>query len=355
MHSDIQYALKKLLDKYPQHKEEKALYDALKELLDKARKEDEAFIFKAENIANVVVNNIPNFFELKENTQSIKTGFMEFDRSFGGFLKGEYTIIAGRPSMGKSQFMVNIALNMLHLDYGVAYFSFDLNKTHLLSRFLACKSDVAVSKILQNKLSDAEKVQVEKDAVEISTKNLFICDATVYKIEAMEEECRRLVKEQKVEVIFIDYIQMIDNMINSGSYYNRDRELGKISRKFKKLAMDLNIAVICSSQLNRSVESRGGEKKPYLSDLRDSGNIEQDADKVIFIYRPEYYGLSEDQDGQSTKYLTEIIIAKNRNGSIGSLNLSRTPEFNGFKEYEYTIEEKVIEIPKDRLKDFDIF
>lgn len=355
MYSDIQYALKKLLDKYPQHKEEKALYDALKELLDKARKEDEEFEFKAENIGTVVVNNISNFFEVKENTQSIHTGFLEFDRTFGGFSKGEYTIIAGRPSMGKSQFLVSLALNMLNLDYGVAYFSFDLNKTHLLSRFMACKSGVAVSKILQNKLSDAEKAQVEKDAVEISTKKLYICDTAVYRIEALEEECRRLVKEHQLAVVFIDYIQMIDNMINSGAYYNRDREIGRISRKFKKLAMELNIAVICSSQLNRSVETRGGEKKPYLSDLRDSGNIEQDADKVIFIYRPEYYNLMEDQNGNSNKYLVEIILAKNRNGCTGSFNLSRTPEFTGFKDYEYTMEEKVIEIPKDRLKDFDIF
>lgn len=355
MHSDIQYALKKLLDKYPQHKEEKTLYDSLKDLLEKAKAEDEENVCKAENIGSIVVSNIPNLFETKENTQMIQSGFQVFDSTFGGFSKGEYTIIAGRPSMGKSQFLVNLALNMLDLDYGVAYFSFDLNKTHLLTRLLACKSKIAASKILQNKLTDSEKAQVEKDAVVISTKNLHICDAAIYKLEALEEECRRLVKEHQVTVVFIDYLQMIDNMINSGAYYNRDKEIGKISRKFKKLAMDLNIAIICSSQLNRSVETRGGEKKPYLSDLRDSGNIEQDADKVIFIYRPEYYGLSEDQYGNSNKYLVEIILAKNRNGSTGSFNLSRTPEFTGFKDYEFLIEEKMIEIPKDRLKDFDMF
>ncbi|MBK9633960.1 MAG: DnaB-like helicase C-terminal domain-containing protein [Bacteroidetes bacterium] len=355
MLTDFQRSLQKLLDKYPQYKAEKSLYDALSELLGKARKEDEDYECKTESIGSIVANNIPNLFEEKENTQAILTGFKEFDSRFGGLSKGEFTIIAGRPAMGKSLLMVNLALNMLQLDYSVAYFSFDLNKTHLLTRFLACKSDVESSKILQNKLSNIEKELVENAAVELSSKKLFICDTVVYKIEAMEEECRRLVKEQKVDVIFIDYLQMIDNLINIGSYYNRDREIGRISRKFKKLAMELNIAIICSSQLNRSVESRGGEKKPYLHDLRDSGNIEQDADKVIFMYRPDYYGLTHDYEGNETKNLVELIIAKNRNGCIGSINLLRTDKFTKFVDYEYYLDERTIEITKDRLSDFDFF
>lgn len=355
MHSDIQKSLQKLLDKYPQHREEKALYDALKELLAKMKAEEEEWECKAENIGSIVANNISGLLDPKEKTQIITTGFSDMDNTFGGFSKGEYAIIAARPSMGKSLFMVNLTLNMLELGYGVAYFSFDLNKTHLLTRLLSCKSDVEASRILHNKLTAEEKAAVENAAVAVSTNNLHICDASIYKIEALEAECRRLVKEQNVSIIFIDYLQMIDNMINSSSYYNRDREIGRISRKFKKLAMELNIAIICSSQLNRSVETRGGEKKPYLSDLRDSGNIEQDADKVIFIYRPEYYGLLEDMNGQSNKFLAEIIVAKNRNGYTGSFNLLRTPKFTGFKDFEVLIEDKVLEIPKDRLRDFDIF
>ncbi len=355
MHSNTIKSLQKLLDKYPQYKDEKALYNALQDLIDKERAEDEMFEYKAENIGSVVVNSIPFFFEENDNKQALKSGYSELDKTFGGFSKGEYIIIGGRPSMGKSQFLVNIAMNLLDSDCGVAYFSFDLNKTHLLARMLACKSGIAANKILQNKLSAVEKTKVETVAVEISTKNLHICDATIYKIETLEAECHRLVNEHQVSVVFIDYLQLIDNKIYSGNYYNRDREIGRISRIFKKISIELNIAVICSSQLSRSVETRGGEKKPYLSDLRDSGNIEQDADKVLFIYRPEYYGLTEGCNGESLKNIVEIIVAKNRNGYTGSFNIERTPEFTGFKNFINYIEEETIEIPKDRLRDFDIF
>jgi len=353
MHSDIQYALKKLLDKYPQHKEEKALYDALKELLDKARKEDEHLLNKSENIADIVVENIPALVEQSANKYIIHSGFRELDHKFGSFTKGEYIIIGGRPSMGKSQFVVNLCLNMLPL-HPVAYFSLDLNKTHLLVRLLAAKTTIAANSILQKQLSAEEITALEKAAVEISTSNLYISDLPVYDLQAFEDECRRLVKEHKVQVIAVDYLQLIGKP--SATYYsNRDRELATISRCIKNLAKDLNVLFLCVSQLSRSVETRGGDKKPQLSDLRDSGSLEQDADKVILLYRPEYYNLLEDCNGSSLKGKMEVIMAKNKHGRTGSIQLKRTQEFTSFLEVELIAPDSKLDIKADRMKDFDIY
>lgn len=353
MHIDIQKSLQKLLDKYPQHKEEKALYDALKELLDNARTVDEHLLCKADNIADIVVANIPALIEQSEKKYIIHSGLKEFDQKFGSFTKGEYIIIGGRPSMGKSQFVVNLCLNMLP-SHPVAYFSLDLNKTHLLARLLAAKTTLAANSILQKQLSAEEITALEKAAVEISTSNLYISDFSVYDLQAFEEECRRLVKEHKVQVIAVDYLQLIGKP--SATYYsNRDRELATISRCIKNLAKDLNVLFLCVSQLSRSVETRGGDKKPQLSDLRDSGSLEQDADKVILLYRPEYYNLLEDCNGSSLKGKMEVIMAKNKHGRTGSILLKRTQEFTSFSEVELIAPDSKLEIKTDRMKDFDIY
>ena len=353
MHTDIQKSIQKLLDKYPQHKEEKALYDALKELLDKTSKEDENLLCKAENIGGIVVENIPALIGQSANKHIIPSGFNEFDHKFGSFTKGEYVIIGGRPSMGKSQFVVNLCLNMLPA-HPIAYFSLDLNKTHLLARLLAAKTTIAANSILQKQLSLEEITTLEKAAVEISTSTLYISDLPVYDLQAFEVECRCLVKEHKVQVIAVDYIQLIGKP--SATYYSsRDRELATISRCIKNLAKELNVLFLCVSQLSRSVETRGGDKKPQLSDLRDSGSLEQDADKVILLYRPEYYSLLEDCDGTSSKGKMEVIMAKNKHGRSGSIQLNRTPEFTSFTEIESLAPDSKLEIKPDRMKDFDIF
>jgi replicative DNA helicase len=255
--------------------------------------------------------------------------------------------------MGKSQFVVNLCLNMLP-SHPVAYFSIDLNKTHLLARLLASKTTIAANSILQKQLSPDEINVLEKAAVEISTSNLYVSDLPVYDLYLFEEECRRLVREHNVQVIAVDYIQLIGKP--SAAYYsNRDRELATISRCIKNLAKELNVLFLCVSQLSRSVETRGGEKKPQLSDLRDSGSLEQDADKVILLYRPEYYNLFEDCNGENLRGKMEVILAKNKHGRTGSIHLMRTPEFTSFSDIAFTAPDSKLEIKADRMKDFDFF
>jgi len=249
---------------------------------------------------------------------------------FGGFGLGEFIVIGGRPAMGKTQLLVNLSLNISQI-IPVLYFTFDLSEFLLTSRFISSVSGIPASKILQHDLTNEEKNKLSLVDSQLSKHKLFINDSYNNSLTAFKAHCQKQIEENGVKVIFVDYLQMM----SSNKYRNsRELEISYISRELKNITKDFNVCVIATSQLSRAVESRGGSKYPHLSDLRESGAIEQDADKVIFIYRPEYYGFECDEEGNNSAGLTEIILAKNRNGSLGNIKLLRDNYFTNFRSFD---------------------
>ncbi|MCC6635179.1 MAG: DnaB-like helicase C-terminal domain-containing protein [Chitinophagaceae bacterium] len=284
----------------------------------------------SKSIADLVSESINQLKSNSQNYNTIKSGFADFDKTFGGFGLGEFIVIGGRPAMGKTQLLVNLSLNISQ-SIPVLYFTFDMSEFLLTSRFISSVSGIPASKILQHGLTDEEKNKLSFVESQLSKHQLFVNDSCNNSLTTFKAHCQKQVEENGVKVIFIDYLQMM----SSNKYRNsRELEISYISRELKNIAKDFNVCVIATSQLSRAVESRRGDKRPVLSDLRESGAIEQDADKVIFIYRPEYYGLECDYDGYSTAGLAEIILAKNRNGSLGSIKLLRDNYFTNFRSFD---------------------
>ncbi|MBI2722797.1 MAG: DnaB-like helicase C-terminal domain-containing protein [Bacteroidetes bacterium] len=298
-------------------------------------------------LSNLMSESIKALQSDQDLSKTIKTGYKELDKIIGGFSPGEFVVIGGRPAMGKTQVLINLALNISQVN-PVLYFTFDLSEFLLTSRFLSSLSKIGVDKILQQNLSIEEKTLIAALDKQIGKHQIFINDSCNDSISSFKAHCTKQIKENGVKIIFVDYLQMM----SSNKYRNsRELEISYISRVLKNIAKDNDVCVIASSQLSRAVESRGGDRKPYLADLRESGAIEQDADKVIFIYRPEYYGLTQDENGNNTAGLTELIISKNRNGSLGSAMLKHDASFTTFKDFDgYTNE---FSFSSDRLKEIE--
>ena len=266
----------------------------LSELINSINEEDKTISSETIERGNIV--DLANKFEDTINHKPyIKTGFTQIDNIIHGFLPGELSVIGARPAMGKTSLLLDIALNISHnkgQNKAVLFINLENSLKQLTSR------------ILENNIKSND---------DVSDFNLhLICMHG--DITTIINEMKTYVENESVEVVFIDYIQLV-SLMNNKRY--RDLELTVIIRLLKQFAIQNNIAIIVSSQLNRSVEYRGGDKKPQLSDLRDSGSLEQESDKVIFIHRPEYYGLTVDWEGNDTRGIAEIIIAKNRNGETG--------------------------------------
>lgn len=216
----------------------------------------------------------------------------------------------------------------------------------LTSRIAAAITKIPADRIVNSTPTDQQKETITKVADEIENLQLFIYDRNTNGMSGFKEMCRKHVKEKGVKVIFVDYLQLL----NSTRYRNnRELEIGYISRELKNIARELTICVVATSQLSRSVEQRGGERKPILSDLRESGSIEQDADKVIFLYRPEYYGVVLDEDGNNNQYLMELILAKNRTGPTTTIRLRHDPQFTSFESFD----PEHFSLPKDRLDEIE--
>jgi replicative DNA helicase len=247
--------------------------------------------------------------------------------------------------MGKTQLIVNMALN-ISKQIPILYYSLELSELMLTSRIAAAITKIPTDRIINSTITEQQKESIIKVADEIENLQLFIYERNTNGMSGFKEMCRKHVKEKGVKVIFVDYLQLL----NSTRYRNnRELEIGYISRELKNIARELTICVVATSQLSRSVEQRGGERKPILSDLRESGSIEQDADKVIFLYRPEYYGIVLDEDGNSNQYLMELILAKNRNGPLRTIKLRHDPQFTSFESFE----PEYFSLPKDRLDEIE--
>jgi replicative DNA helicase len=249
----------------------------------------------------------------------IPSGFTKLDRLTSGWQKSELTIVAARPSMGKTAFALTMARNMA-IDHGkkVAIFSCEMSSIQLVNRLIVAETDIPSAKIKNGRLSEDEWKQLDSRIKRLVQAPIFIDDTPAITITELRAKCRRLMAQHKLDLVIIDYLQLMTGPQNSGS---REQEVSNISRSLKSIAKELNVPVIALSQLNRSAELRGGSKRPQLSDLRESGAIEQDADMVLFIHRQDKFGIIEFEDGSSTKGIAEIILAKNRNGPVDDIRL----------------------------------
>ena len=265
----------------------------------------------------------------------IPSGFTKLDDITSGWQKSDLVIIAGRPAMGKTSFALSVAKNIA-VDYQepIAFFSLEMNNVQLANRLMSNVCEIAGSKILSGQLSPDEWVRLDKNLRKLTGKPIYIDDTPGMSIFELRTKARRLVREKGVKIIMIDYLQLMN--ANGMRFGNRQEEVSTISRSLKGLAKELNIPILALSQLNRTAEKREGDdgKRPQLSDLRESGAIEQDADMVLFVHRPEYYRIYQDEKGNDTRGKAQIIIAKHRKGATGDVLLTFKGEYTRFQNPE---------------------
>ena len=278
-------------------------------------------------------NAIDKACKNKGTLRGVPSGFTDLDRLTSGWQPSDLIIIAARPSMGKTAFVLSMARNMA-VDYNksVVFFSLEMSSMQLVNRLIAAELEISAERIRNGEISEEEWKGFDLRLDKLSAAPLFIDDTPAMSVFELRSKCRRQ-KESKdgLDIIIIDYLQlMTSGGDNKGS---REQEVSTISRSLKAIAKDLGVPIIALSQLNRGVETRGNDKRPQLSDLRESGAIEQDADIVGFIHRPEYYGLTDDDKG-STKGRATIIVAKHRNGAVDDVNLKFIKELAKFKDLE---------------------
>lgn len=261
----------------------------------------------------------------------IPSGFTKLDDITSGWQKSDLIIIAGRPAMGKTSFALSIAKNIA-VDYHepIAFFSLEMNNVQLVNRLISNVCEIEGKKIMNGQLARDEWERLDKNLAKLTGAPIYIDDTPGMSIFELRTKARRLVREKGVKAIMIDYLQLMN--ANGMRFGNRQEEVSTISRSLKGLAKELDIPILALSQLNRTVENREGleGKRPQLSDLRESGAIEQDADMVMFVHRPEYYHLLEDEKGNDLRGKAQIIIAKHRKGATGDVLLSFQGQYTRF-------------------------
>jgi replicative DNA helicase len=266
----------------------------------------------------------------------IPSGFHKLDDLTGGWQKSDLVIIAARPSMGKTALSLAIARNAaLHpqLGTGVAYFSLEMSSAQLAQRLLTSEARVDAQAARTGRLSTEDWQNLARAAGKLSAAPIYIDDTPGLGILELRAKCRRLKAEHDIGLVIVDYLQLMHGTTQSKNS-NREQEIAQISRSLKALAKELDVPVIALAQLSRAVETRGGDKRPMLSDLRESGSIEQDADVVAFIYRAEKYGILQDENGHSTEGVSEVLISKQRNGPTGLARLAFVDRYARFENLE---------------------
>ena len=290
---------------------------------------------KMSSLIKGALENIEVLRSKEDGLSGIPSGFTNLDRVTSGWQKSDLIICAARPGMGKTAFALTMARNIsIEHSFPIGFFSLEMSSEQLVNRLIASEAELGSSKLRKGDLADHEMVQLHEKIKDLSEAPIFIDDTPGLTIFELRAKARRLVKNHKVKIIIIDYLQLMNAGGNSG---NREQEISTISRSLKGIAKELKIPVIALSQVNRGVENRTGigSKRPMLSDLRESGAIEQDADIVTFIYRPEYYKIYEWDNGDDSRGQAEIIIAKHRNGSLKNVRLKFIGEFAKFSDLDY--------------------
>lgn len=307
------------------------------DLLDKC--EQDLFALSETNLrrnylpmSDLVISTLKRLEEMKgteSGVTGVPSGFSVLDAYTSGFQPSDLVICAARPAMGKTAFTLTVMRNAaVRFGKGVAFFSLEMAATQLVQRLICAEAEIDAQRVRTGRLERYEWEQLNSRIGALSKAPIFIDDTPGLSIMDLRAKGRRLKAEKDIGMIIIDYLQlMTGNVSKSG---NREQEIAGISRSLKELAKEINVPIIALSQLSRAVETRGGDKKPMLSDLRESGSIEQDADMVMFLYRPEYYGLTTYEDGSSTHGIAEVLIAKQRNGPVGEVKLQFINKFAKF-------------------------
>ena len=262
----------------------------------------------------------------------VPTGYTKLDEKTSGWQASDLVIIAGRPAMGKTAFALSLAKNIaVDARIPTAFFSLEMSNVQLVNRLISNVCEIPGNKMLNGQLSPDEWSKLDKNMGTLNGAPLYIDDTPGLSIFELRTKARRLVKEKDVKIIMIDYLQLMN--ANGMKFGSRQEEVSKISGSLKGLAKELDIPILALSQLNRTVENREGleGKRPQLSDLRESGSIEQDADMVLFVHRPEYYHIFEDEKGNNLRGMAQIIIAKHRKGATGDVLLDFKGEFTRFQ------------------------
>ncbi len=279
------------------------------------------------------LNNLQIAANRKDGLSGLQSGFKKLDEITSGWQNSDLVIIAARPAMGKTALVLSMARNMaVNYKYPIAIFSLEMSNVQLVNRLIVNVCQITGDKIKSGKLTEEEWIRLDSKIKDLYDAPIYVDDTPSLSIFELRTKARRLVREHGIKMIIIDYLQLMN--ASGMNYGSREQEVSMISRSLKGLAKELNIPIIALSQLNRGVETRQGEgKRPQLADLRESGAIEQDADIVCFIHRPEYYKITEDEYG-STIGIAEIIISKHRNGATGIVRMNFESEYALFKDEE---------------------
>jgi len=299
---------------------------AEKVIFDIAEKKIKASFVSVGDMIKDTLKAVERLYERKELVTGVPTGFKDLDKLTAGLQPSELIIVAGRPSMGKTAFALNIAANAaLNAGIGVAVFSLEMAREQLVLRMLCSEARVDNSKVRAGYLGERDFPKLANAAGKLHEALIYVDDTPAISVLELRAKTRRLIRDRdkKVGLVIVDYLQLMRGMGNAS---NREQEISEISRSLKALAKELRVPVIALSQLNRRVEDRG-DRRPMMADLRESGAIEQDADVIAFIYRDEVYNTKS-----SDKGIAEIIVAKQRNGSIGTVNLVFLSEYTRFED-----------------------
>jgi replicative DNA helicase len=287
-------------------------------------------------VVQKTIQELKNKADQDAGGSSVPSGFPTLDRVTGGWHNTELIIIAARPGMGKTAFVVSSLRNAaIDFKMPVALFSLEMSSQQVMLRLISAEAEIDSQKLRKGELETEDWQALHSRLNNLATAPIYIDDTPALSVLELRTKARRLKAFHDIKLLIVDYLQLMTAGNGKGGM-NREQEIAAISRSLKTIAKELNIPVIALSQLSRSVETRGGDKRPQLSDLRESGSIEQDADVVMFLYRPEYYQITETETGESTKGMAEVIIAKNRSGSVDNVNLrfigkyTRFAEFDGF-------------------------
>jgi replicative DNA helicase len=311
------------------------------ELLDKAEKNlfsiaENNLRRESEDISSLLMKELKEIDTRMANTEDhlngVPSGFIDLDRATGGWQKSDLIILAARPAMGKTAFTLALARNAaVNHKRPVAIFSLEMSSAQLVQRLISMETHIPAEKIRRGNLEQYEYQILTSKIDNLKNAPIFIDDTPAINVFELRSKCRRLKQQHDIQMVVIDYLQLMSGSVDSKGGGNREQEISQISRSLKGLAKELDIPIIALSQLSRAVETRGGDKRPILSDLRESGAIEQDADIVIFLYRGEYYGFDKDTDGHSNKDIAEVIIAKHRNGPVTSVRTRFIKQFAKFE------------------------
>lgn len=294
------------------------------------------------NIINEAIGLIESNVAKKDGLTGVPSGIRNLDAITAGWQKSDLVILAARPGMGKTALALTMLRNAaVDFQKPVAIFSLEMSATQLVTRLIASESGLSSEKLKKGQLEEHEWAQLHTKIQKLSKAKIFIDDTPSLPVFELKAKCRRLHSKHNIEMIVIDYLQLMRGEDPNNKNGNREQEIGYISRSLKGLAKELNIPIIALAQLSRDVEKRAGDKKPQLSDLRESGSIEQDADMVGFIWRPEYYKLNDGYDGDPT--IGEVIIAKHRNGPIGEAKVRYIAPLAKFENWD--------DVPYDNMDD----